>query len=48
MLWTIERRFIDVFVNGDLVKSHKLKHLPKQNTGDVYINSNSEFRRLYV
>lgn len=39
----VRQRFIDVFINGNLVKSHKLKHLPKQNTGDVYINSNNGF-----
>jgi hypothetical protein len=35
----VRQRNLDIFVNGNLVKSHQLEGLPKQNNGDVYINS---------
>lgn len=34
---------LDVYVNGTIVKSHKLHGVPKQNYGDVYIAPNGGF-----
>lgn len=35
----VRQRHMDIFINGNLVKRHELEGLPKQNSGDVYINS---------
>tara|TARA_B110000879_G_scaffold209588_1_gene297694 strand:- start:86 stop:892 length:807 start_codon:yes stop_codon:yes gene_type:complete len=33
------QRNLDVFINGNLIKRLKLKSLPKQNYGDIYLNA---------
>ena len=35
----VKQKILDVYVNGNVVKSKKLDGLPKQNYGDVYINA---------
>ena len=35
----VRQRNLDIFINGNIASSHKLKGLPKQNNGDIYINS---------
>ena len=34
---------IDIYINGTIVKSHKLHGVPKQNYGDVYIGADGGF-----
>jgi hypothetical protein len=34
---------LDIYVNGSVVKSHKLHGVPKQNYGDVYVAPNGGF-----
>jgi len=34
---SVKQRNLDIFINGNLIKRHKLSGLPKQNYGDVYI-----------
>lgn len=34
----LKQRNLDVFINGDMVKSYKLFGLPKQNYGDLFIH----------
>jgi len=38
-----EQNFIDVYVNGAIVKRHELSGVPKQNYGDVYMSLNGGF-----
>ena len=35
----VKQRNLDIFVNGNLAKRHVLSGIPKQNSGDLYINS---------
>jgi len=35
----VRQRNMDLFLNGNLVKRQELQGLPKQNDGDIYINS---------
>jgi len=39
----VRQRDLDVFINGNLVKRLKLKSLPKQNYGDIYVNAQGGF-----
>lgn len=39
----VEDMRVDVYVNGTVVKSHKLSGVPKQNYGDVYVAMNGGF-----
>ena len=34
---SVKQRNLDIFINGNLIKRHKLSGLPKQNYGDIYI-----------
>ena len=34
---------LDVYINGSIIKSHKLHGVPKQNYGDVYVAPNGGF-----
>ena len=36
---SVRQRNMDIYINGNLAKRHELEGLPKQNYGDVYINS---------
>ena len=38
-----ENEVMDVYINGMIVKSHKLHGIPKQNYGNVYVASNGGF-----
>ena len=35
----MKQKILDVYINGNVVKSKKLDGLPKQNYGDLYINA---------
>lgn len=35
----VRQRNIDLFINGNIVKRHQLKGIPKQNYGNVYVNA---------
>lgn len=35
----LRQKNLDIFFNGNLVKSHKLSSLPKQNYGDLFLNA---------
>lgn len=39
----VQGRNVDIYVNGMIVTRHILKHVMKQNYGDVYINYNGGF-----
>tara|TARA_B100000524_G_scaffold337744_2_gene228646 strand:- start:3722 stop:4510 length:789 start_codon:yes stop_codon:yes gene_type:complete len=39
----VKNKTLDVYINASLVKSHILKSIPKQNWGDIYINSYGGF-----
>jgi len=39
----VENDNLDVYVNGTIVKRHKLKGVPKQNYGDVFVSMNGGF-----
>jgi hypothetical protein len=34
---------LDIYINGSIIKSHKLNGVPKQNYGDVFISPNGGF-----
>tara|TARA_B110000211_G_C14031003_1_gene532131 strand:- start:759 stop:1601 length:843 start_codon:yes stop_codon:yes gene_type:complete len=36
---SIKQKHMDIYINGNLAKRHNLKGLPKQNHGDLYLNS---------
>jgi hypothetical protein len=36
---SVRQKNLDVFINGNLAKSKQLDNIPKQNAGDLYINS---------
>lgn len=38
-----ENQQLDVYINGMVAKSHKLNGVPKQNYGNVYVNTNGGF-----
>lgn len=35
----VRQRNLDIYINGNLAKRHTLEGIPKQNYGDVYLNS---------
>tara|TARA_B110000908_G_C10207891_1_gene428661 strand:- start:412 stop:1218 length:807 start_codon:yes stop_codon:yes gene_type:complete len=35
----VRQKFLDIYVNGNIVKRHELEGLPKQNSGDLYLNA---------
>ena len=39
----IENHNLDVYINGVIVKRHKLASVPKQNYGDVYVSMNGGY-----
>lgn len=39
----VENTTLDVYVNGTIVKRHKLSGVPKQNYGDVFVSMNGGF-----
>jgi hypothetical protein len=39
----VEDRNVDAYVNGMIVSRRQMKHVPKQNYGDIYINYNGGF-----
>lgn len=39
----VENTTLDVYINGTIVKRHKLSGVPKQNYGDVFVSMNGGF-----
>ena len=35
----VRQKFLDIYINGNIVKRHELEGLPKQNSGDLYLNA---------
>lgn len=40
---SVQQRNLDIIINGNLAKRHVLSSLPKQNDGDIFLNSFSGF-----
>ena len=38
-----EGKNVDIYINGNIAKRHVLNGVPKQNYGDVYVNTNNGF-----